>query len=762
MIYNEIKFALGLMEGVPETATNTLPSIFNDDYVFKTFDNNAVEIDPLSGIGIISPLYMALKNEEDVLTDFDIITANNKYYRLSAALMLDPASDNTSPDNPLGQQTILSYNAENYGDFLWVYTIPGQNIIGVTLYGNEGVSENFVVHTNIIQYEIILIDIIRLNDKLFIIVNNKLLAYRQITIPGINLENIAADTKYNLYIGTGNYLSPYNFSLLNGVILMVLHIPIIQSHNTIMKTYYKNSFNMLISDVKLPINDVLKEAGYYDYLLSPIKTTTHSDKIEFTQPKIDNFITIDNSLLYNVTNDNLNFPPFSFNKFKYNFYIDRTSELPAVLFDSRDYNGLLLSITQGTLDIDYGGYTNGETIDISNELNDGINTFEIYFTQSYTLYININNFQYSRTDVYGVSYSDSNINIGTSVNIYDTDFNPLYINNMSFYDNYNDDNALYDTLPDINDQYSFISESQLISINELFMAMTIIEPPEYRKEITVMESKDSFVKNINSGFNNIHAISEGYPDYTLDLYKDNILLKTGIGKLLFNSSDYKNYVLKIRETGRIIKLPHLYCPYTGYLSGTINYDNTCGVTDLVVHCYRSDSHEFIGEFPVVNNKYRINYLYYDKQYDVILVDKNKAIENQVSSNRNPKIDIDVTVPDIISLWINYTDDFIYIQVNIPYTIEVGTTTIKTMVDTLTLYISDTPININDLNNYTSQPINFSLFNMHHHSIKIPNEKKLYSFCIKGQYKDTNSYSEVATLDTSKKLILTVETSQDDE
>jgi len=705
---------------------------------------------------------MALKNEEDVLTDFDIITANNKYYRLSAALMLDPASDNTSPDNPLGQQTILSYNAENYGDFLWVYTIPGQNIIGGTLYGNEGVSENFVVHTNIIQYEILLIDIIRLDDKLFIMINNKLLAYRQITIPGINLENIAADTKYNLYIGTGNYLSPYNFSLLNGVILMVLHIPIIQSSNSIMKTYYKNSFNMLISDVKLPINDVLKEAGYYDYLLSPIKTTTHSDKIEFTQPKIDNFITIDNSLLYNVTNDNLNLPPFSFNKFKYNFYIDRTSELPAVLFDSRDYNGLLLSITQGTLDIDYGGYTNGETIDISNELNDGINTFEIYFTQSYTLFININNYQYWRTDAYGVLYSDININIGTSANIHDTDFNPLYINNMSFYDNYNDANELYDTLPDINDQYSFISESQLISINELFMLMTIIEPPEYRKEITVMESKDSFVKNINSGFNNIHAISEGYPDYTLDLYKDNILLKTGIGKLLFNSSDYKNYVLKIRETGRIIKLPHLYCPYTGYLSGTINYDNTCGVTDLVVHCYRSDSHEFIGEFPVVNNKYRINYLYYDKQYDVILVDKNKAIENQVSSNRNPKIDIDITVPDIISLWINYTDDFIYIQVNIPYTIEVGTTTIKTMVDTLTLYISDTPININDLNNYTSQPINFSLFNMHQHSIKIPNEKKLYSFCIKGQYKDTNSYSEVVTLDTSKKLILTVETSQDDE
>lgn len=254
---------------------------------------------------------------------------------------------------------------------------------------------------------------------------------------------------------------------------------------------------MLISDVKLPINDVLKEAGYYDYLLSPIKTTTHSDKIEFTQPKIDNFITIDNSLLYNVTNDNLNLPPFSFNKFKYNFYIDRTSELPAVLFDSRDYNGLLLSITQGTLDIDYGGYTNGETIDISNELNDGINTFEIYFTQSYTLYININNFQYSRADAYGVSYSDSNINIGTSVNIYDTDFNPLYINNMSFYDDYNNDNALYDTLPDINDQSVFISESQLISINELFMVMTIIEPPEYRKEITVMESKDSFVKNIN-------------------------------------------------------------------------------------------------------------------------------------------------------------------------------------------------------------------------------------------------------------------------
>lgn len=761
MIYNEIKYVLGLMEGPPETETNTLQSLFNEDYVFKTFDNNAVELDPLSGIGIISPLYMALKDEEP-LTEFDIITANNKYYRLSVALMLDPASDNTSPDNPLGQQTILSYNAENYGDFLWVYTIPGQNIIGVTLYGNEGVSENFVVHTNIVQYEMNLIDIIRLNDKLFIIVNNKLLAYRQITIPGINLENIAADTKYNLYIGTGNYLSPYNFSLVNGVILIATHIPIIESSNSIMKLHYKKNFNQLFSDVKAPINDELKAAGYYDYLLSPIMVDQPSYMVELTQSEIDNFITVDNSLLYNVTNDNLNLPPFSFNKFKYNFYIDRTSELPAVLFDTSGYNGVLLSITQGTLDIDYGGYTNGETIDISKVLNDGINTFEIYFTKSYTLYININNFQYSRTDVYGVSYSDSNINIGTSVNIYDTDFNPLYINNMSFYDNYNDDNALYDTLPDITDQYSFISESQLISINELFMTMTIIELPEYRKEITVMESKDSFVKNINSGFNNIHAISEGYPDYTLDLYKDNILLKTGIGKLLFNSSDYKNYVLKIRETGRIIKLPHLYCPYTGYLSGTINYDNTCGVTDLVVHCYRSDSHEFIGEFPVVNNKYRINYLYYDKQYDVILVDKNKAIENQVSSNRNPKIDIDVTVPDIISLWINYTDDFIYIQVNIPYTIEVGTTTIKTMVDTLTLYISDTPININDLNNYTSQPINFSLFNMHQHSIKIPNEKKLYSFCIKGQYKDTNSYSEVATLDTSKKLILTVETSQDDE
>lgn len=75
----------------------------------------------------------------------------------------------------------------------------------------------------------------------------------------------------------------------------------------------------------------------------------------------------------------------------------------------------------------------------------------------------------------------------------------------------------------------------------------------------------------------------------------------------------------------------------GELFGNVNISecNVPDVDELVVYCFRNDDKRLIGEYPIVNGIYRIPNLDANARYDIVLVDKNRTIEQQVLSYRLP-------------------------------------------------------------------------------------------------------------------------------
>lgn len=137
-------------------------------------------------------------------------------------------------------------------------------------------------------------------------------------------------------------------------------------------------------------------------------------------------------------------------------------------------------------------------------------------------------------------------------------------------------------------------------------------------------------------------------------------------------NQYENVILTSSNTIYDLQVPSLnYFTYTNgnkYLSYKVNYGDTyfkdikfdetnnffidmvrgdiignvnlssCNVNDistLKILCFRNDDHFYIGEYPVIDNKYFIPNLDVNTRYDIILVDKSRTIEQQVSSYRKP-------------------------------------------------------------------------------------------------------------------------------
>lgn len=91
----------------------------------------------------------------------------------------------------------------------------------------------------------------------------------------------------------------------------------------------------------------------------------------------------------------------------------------------------------------------------------------------------------------------------------------------------------------------------------------------------------------------------------------------------------------------------------GDIVGNVNL-SSCNVTDmskLKILCYRNDDHFFIGEYPVVDNKYFIPNLDVNTRYDIVLVDESRTIEQQVSSYRKPTAHVvdEINVANITNL-----------------------------------------------------------------------------------------------------------------
>lgn len=75
----------------------------------------------------------------------------------------------------------------------------------------------------------------------------------------------------------------------------------------------------------------------------------------------------------------------------------------------------------------------------------------------------------------------------------------------------------------------------------------------------------------------------------------------------------------------------------GELSGIVNTKNCGDLTSLVVRCFRDSDHLFIGEYSVIDGNYTIPNLDANTTYDIVLVDKNRSIEQLVSSHRTPRL-----------------------------------------------------------------------------------------------------------------------------
>lgn len=56
---------------------------------------------------------------------------------------------------------------------------------------------------------------------------------------------------------------------------------------------------------------------------------------------------------------------------------------------------------------------------------------------------------------------------------------------------------------------------------------------------------------------------------------------------------------------------------------------------LEMLCYRSDSNRFIGRYAVINGSYTIPNLDVEAEYDIVLVDRSKTLEQKILSFRKP-------------------------------------------------------------------------------------------------------------------------------
>lgn len=73
----------------------------------------------------------------------------------------------------------------------------------------------------------------------------------------------------------------------------------------------------------------------------------------------------------------------------------------------------------------------------------------------------------------------------------------------------------------------------------------------------------------------------------------------------------------------------------GSISGSISRPLSCGNLDLYIRCFRSSDNHYIGEYKVDGNTYEIPNLNCTEFYNIVMVDKNRIIEQQVSSHRQP-------------------------------------------------------------------------------------------------------------------------------
>ena len=181
----------------------------------------------------------------------------------------------------------------------------------------------------------------------------------------------------------------------------------------------------------------------------------------------------------------------------------------------------------------------------------------------------------------------------------------------------------------------------------------------------------------------IYGISEGYLNGLIELYRDDKLIYTSNGTFNFKVDNRYDYELYIEN--KKVDFIQVDYEFVGYLSGRVNYDESCGITKWVARLFDYETNRFICEHPLINNQYRFDNLYMNRRYNVILVDLLKSVEQQVSSYRRPKITDVVGLPDIVLLSATIIDNNILIVISIDSVFQVGFQFIRSIFDRVELY-----------------------------------------------------------------------------
>lgn len=115
------------------------------------------------------------------------------------------------------------------------------------------------------------------------------------------------------------------------------------------------------------------------------------------------------------------------------------------------------------------------------------------------------------------------------------------------------------------------------------------------------------------------------------LYDNRIKNYNNVSKLILDDLNYDTKV-SILYNGYILELKENIT--YGAIYGQVNLTN-CDHGDMEILCFRSDNKRFIGRYEIINSRYSIPNLDVNSRYDIVLVDKSKKIEQQVSSYRQP-------------------------------------------------------------------------------------------------------------------------------
>ena len=203
-------------------------------------------------------------------------------------------------------------------------------------------------------------------------------------------------------------------------------------------------------------------------------------------------------------------------------------------------------------------------------------------------------------------------------------------NEIVFFNNVAGNNTSGRNFKDLRIYDCLITEEIAIEEDKI-RSLSINNPTSY--DVTVRENI-RYAKDSGIGSSNYLLFVEGHSDYSIDLYKDNVLILKKFNNLVVDITEDKKHLYHyiIKETG--VKKYLSNTMVQGRISiSTVNVE--CEGTDLFARIQNFETGEFIGDYEIEDSNINVDYLDYNREYDVILIDRNKVIENLVRSKVRP-------------------------------------------------------------------------------------------------------------------------------